>query len=339
MRHRRFLGFLLVVPLALGAGYFFGRSHAGANPADTDPARSATHDALTQAKPSTQAGAATAHKPVRMHLKSHYSVNPTPLPSADTPLAQTYAQLKALADAGNAQAASRLYRDVQRCSQAHDIERELPELELITWNQHSDKPTTDELKGEQRMLDNVQKLLDFAKDSRALCVGVTDDELANRIPVTLQAAQLGDEQATNCYLGTNFANMPGLLDHPEWLTDFRQNALELADSNLKNGDWESVELLQSAYQGNISFTLLGQLTGSDPVQSYRYLQLTRLGTDDNSAKWLDKQLATAVKQLTAAQIADANAWAAQTYSQYFNSAVPAANFDKPGGCLDIGVHR
>ncbi|MEO8959036.1 MAG: hypothetical protein ABI304_08840 [Rudaea sp.] len=132
--------------------------------------------------------------------------------------------------------------------------------------------------------------------------------------------------------------MSGVLDHPEWLTHYKQNTLALADTALQSGDWTAVQLLQSAYRGSFSASLLGQLTGTDPVQSYRYLQLQQLGTTANSDPHLDQRIATAQQQLTPQQIADGNAWASQTYSQYFNSSVPARNYGKLDGCLDVGAH-
>lgn len=336
MRNRQFVGVLTVVALAVGAGYFFGRSRAGTNPATTDPSNVATQISPGHVKSTMQAGSSPTHKPMRMHLKSHYTVAPTPLPPPDTPLALTYAQLKALADAGDAQAASRLYRDLKRCAQARDIQNRLPFLERIATRAPRDNPTSGQLNFQEHMMDYVQRRMDLVSDSQAFCAGVTNEQLANLTPTTLQAAQHGDEQALDCYLGSNLNRMPGVLDHPEWLTDYKQNALELADTALQNGDWTAVRLLQAAYHGSYYTPLLGQLTGTDPEQSYRYLQLQRLGTTSDSDSRLDQRIATATQDLTPQQIADANAWAEQTYSQYFNSTAPDSGPGSLPDCLQNG---
>ncbi len=51
-----------------------------------------------------------------------------PLPPPGMPLKQTLAELQARTDAGDASAASRLYRDMQRCAERRQILRTMPDV-------------------------------------------------------------------------------------------------------------------------------------------------------------------------------------------------------------------
>jgi hypothetical protein len=142
------------------------------------------------------------------------------------------------------------------------------------------------------------------------------------VSTALQAAQLGDQQATSCYLGTSYTGMPQLIDHPDWLGDFKQNALQLANTAVQQGNWNAVELLQGAYLGIFS-TPLSETTGADPVMRYRYLMLERLGAHGPFAARLDTRIKDAADELNSSQLSDADAWARDTYAQYFQDSGPS----------------
>lgn len=323
MRHQRTFGLLLVAVLALAAGYFFGVYRARTNPLANQAQRVAVKDvprlqAITQpVRPKH-----IAH-PTR--LQSHPVGVPAPLPPGGTPLEKSYAQLKALADAGDAQAAARLFHEIHRCASVHRLNQILPQLLPVELAPEKSNATPGELKVEDSMLAMLQDEMDFARASQSLCENVSDTILDELVPQSLQAAQAGDNSAMNCYLGSDVTSLPNLLNHPEWLTQFKHNALELAQQGVQRGDWTVVGLLQHAYAGVFQSSLLGQLTNIDPVESYRYLQLQRLGASGDFATRLDDQIAAAAPQLTATQITYANLWASDTYARYFNGSSSNVN--------------
>ena len=77
---------------------------------------------------------------------------------------------------------------------------------------------------------NARQLTDYVQTNSARCEGATDAQLASFTPLMLQAAQLGDLKALDCYVGTDFDMMEGLLDHPEWLEQYRAQVPGLVES-------------------------------------------------------------------------------------------------------------
>jgi hypothetical protein len=240
------------------------------------------------------------------------------LPPRGTPVAETYEQLKIRADSGDATAASRLYHDLHRCRMARTfqqiidarLDRELPSEAGTT------RLSATEIKRRQTALDSMQEQLDFVRDNEALCAGLGDERINSIVPASLRAAQLGDLRALDCYVGSDMA-LPGLLDHPEWLTQFKENLPNLMDAAIERGDWVVVELAHHAYAGAFPDTPRGQLLGADPVMDYRYLRLERLGAGGTFITKLDRMLNEASRQLTPQQVADGDSWAQDQYARYF----------------------
>lgn len=238
-----------------------------------------------------------------------------PLPPANTPLKSILAELKARADAGDADAASRLFKDMQTCTQVQRLSQTMPGLANRVL---SDTSTDAQRNG--RMLDFVQRNLDFTKNNAAMCADLSADDMASLVPATLQAAQLGDPEAANCYVGANLNNWPGLLNNPQWVQDYQSNALNLANSALQQGDWSMAMLMAQAYGGS-SRNMLNQLTGSNPAQAYTYAKLMSLGqpTGSQTSQRSNNALNNFSSQLTPDQIQAADAQAQQMYQQYFNN--------------------
>ena len=324
MRRRRIFVVIGILVLALGAGYFIYRASARVEAgikapttvANADPASASSAPARTE--PSTT----TAHRVV---------AKLAPLPPPGTPLKDIYAELKARADAGDAAAASRLFRDIARCRLARRFERSLPDMLSVTPIRDDKKDSADQLVAQNKMLNFFQKQVDFVNQSESTCAGADVSILNDEIPAALGAAQLGDQRALDCYVGIEFMDAPDLLDHPEWLTQYKLNAMMLAQTALQNGDWMVVSLLQDAYAGRLGSVLLGQLTGTDLALSYRYLVLQRLGTNDQSANYLDRKIAELASSLTPDQISNANAWAQDAYSRYFKGSTS----NQSSTCLDL----
>jgi len=240
------------------------------------------------------------------------------LPPPGTRLSETYDQLKNRSDAGDAEAASRLYHDLHRCRLARAYQQIIDERLDREFPNESDSArlSAQEIKRREAALGSMQEQLDFVRDNEALCAGLGDERINSIVPASLRAAQLGDLKALDCYVGADLS-MPGLLDHPEWLTQYKENLPGLMDAAMTHGDWVVVELKHHAYAGAFPGTPRGQLLGADPAMDYRYLRLERLGASGTFITKLDRMLNEASRQLTPRQVADGDSWAQEQYARYF----------------------
>jgi hypothetical protein len=241
-------------------------------------------------------------------------VTSVPLPPSGAPLAKIYDELKARAEAGDAQAASQLYRDVHRCALArHDL-RTLPRFVGRELDEDTSKLDAGQLTRREAHLASMEERLTQAQADNDSCGDLTEAQLA-LTPIALRAAQLGDLAASNCYVGGSILN--GILDHPEWLTQYKDNALNIALAAVDEGDWKMVAQLQRAYAGGFGSTLFSQVTGLDAAQAYRYMKLRRLGSPDDKSAYFDKELGYAAQGLSANDISAGDAWAQDAYQRYF----------------------
>ncbi|MFT3791586.1 MAG: hypothetical protein QM741_11020 [Rudaea sp.] len=312
----------IVIAVVAAAAFYGGRrsAPASASGAQTEMEKKVENAAnSTKGKSNVAAKPALARTPGRRMLDSAVS-NPSaraPLPAAGTPLKSVLADLKARADAGDADAASRLFKDMQTCAQVQRLNQMLPTMASRALN---DTPPGASAQRSERMLDFLQRDLDFTKNNAAMCADLSADDMASLVPATLEAAQLGDPEAANCYVGANLNNWPGLLDNPQWVQDYQTNALNLANSALQQGDWSMAMLMAQAYGGS-SRNLLNQLTGSNAQQAYTYAKLMSLGQPSGTqpSQRSTNALSNFSSQLTADQIQAADAQAQQMYQQYFNS--------------------
>jgi hypothetical protein len=312
MRNRDIAMIAVLISLSGATGYL-ARRHS-----ERDVASPAI--GTTSAAKNWTSSAATKESSTMHHLRStnFSSTNAhKPLPTADAPLAQTFDALKARADAGDTDAASRLFHDVNRCFASRNIEHIIALVAPIELGTDLEKADSEQFKAHEEMLKSMQSELDMVKRTRPFCSDVGDEKLDQFFPIMLQAAQGGDARAISCYLGTELMNMPGLLHHPEWLEQFKQNALTLAETGVAQGDWATVGLLAYSYGGAFRYSPLNQVTGVDPALAYRYFKLELLGSSDKFTTKANSQLAVAAQRLTAAQIAAGDAWAQDTFSRNF----------------------
>ena len=237
------------------------------------------------------------------------------LPPPGTPLAQTYADLKARADAGDVAAAARLFQDAHHCFRTRMKVLSMPRTARAVLRQDTSKLNAEQLKEREESLAMVERQIDDARADNAGCEGLTDAQL-QLAPLAMQAAKLGDAEATRCYVSGFFLYAGGLLDHPEWLTQYRSSALPLAQAAIERGDWAMVGELGDSYSG-WPIAPLSQLLGTDPARGYRYLKLQRLGAPEGTAARFDDELAVATRELSAEQIAEGDAWAQEVYLRYF----------------------
>ena len=320
---RQSIAIVLCVLAIAALAFYGGRRSAPAQGALTQ-AEADAEKAAVSTKEKMQGMAAMA-KPKLAAAAGNHALdsavsNPSeraPLPPANTQLKSILAELRARADAGDAEAASRLFKDMQTCAQVQRLNQTLPAMSNRVL---ADAPPGAPAPRSERMLDFLQRNLDFTKNNAAMCADLGTADMAELVPATLQAAQLGDAEAANCYVGANLNNWPGLLDNPQWVQDYKSNALNLANGALQQGDWSMAMLMAQAYGGG-SRNMLNQLTGSDPTQAYTYAKLMSLGqpTGTQQSQRSTNALSNFSSQLTPAQIQAADQQAQQMYQQYFNN--------------------
>ena len=323
------VGIVAAAIVIAGIGYYSGRK-TGLREAREDPTTAAsttgavrTPVANAQAVVNSTSPTPAASHPRKMlnSAASSGSATAAPLPAPGTPLTQIFDELKARADAGDADAATRLYEDLQHCAAAQRLGASLPFAANRALN--SSMPTSSaELERSDRQLDRVQRGLDFQQSSAEMCAGLTPNQMAALVPQTLAAAQLGDAQAADCYVGANLNAWPDLLNNPGWIDDYKNNALPLANDAVQLGNWAMVGLLAAANAGGPrNNNMLNQLTGTNPLQAYTYAKLMSLGQppDTTPSNRSTNALSTLASQLTPEQIQSADAQAQSMYQQYFNA--------------------
>lgn len=302
---RLFAGVALLAVLVAGAAWYLaapapttGASAAGA---DTEPRAPDAPDAPPRRADPAPASAA--------------------LPPADMPLKQSYAELLAGMNRGDAAATSRLYLDLNRCARAKAVIRASARFADDVLSQRPDVGSSQETQ-----LDQAERRMRNAERLKQLCADVDESMLRSIAAVTLRAAQLGDAGARTCYVHRGpFMNPQEMIEHPESISVYRSQAPALVEEALRQGDWKMVDMLQYAYSPR-SGTMLAGLVGHDDAQYYRYLKLFRLGADAGAIKRIDKELTDAASVLTPEQIAQADGWAKTTFERDFrgisNEAAP-----------------
>lgn len=313
MRRWQIFAVICILALALGVGYFLHNGAITGQPAHPD-ALPVVNTAATSVREADAANSITHEQ-----LMHHANASAAPLPPPGTPLKGIYDELKARADAGDAAAASRLFHDVRTCFAVNRIETRIVPLVPRILGTVPAGASVPDLKNQDSMLESFQQLIDFAASNQSLCAGLDKEQRAGIAPLALRAARLGDMQAADCYIAMDISLMPDLLDHPEWLTQYKQNALDLANAAIQRGDWAIVELLEQAYTGALlPDELIVQLVNVNPTQRYRYLKLEQLGSRGDVAARVNEKLAFVSKQLTPNQIANADGWAQDVYARYYN---------------------
>lgn len=331
---RFFIATGIVVVGAVSAAFWFHGTGVPATPTAASAVGAAAVGKTDVPHRATAAPAIT--NPAKKTAPARILSNPAPLPPRNAPLAQAYADLKARAEAGDAPAASRLYRDVGRCLHTRDVLTNQARAASWLLEDDTSRLDADQLSRRERRLGNIEDELSKARANHELCDGLAPEQL-QIAPLALRAAQLGDTQAADCYVNSGLTTGGGLLDHPEWLQDYKENALSLASAAIEQGDWTMVYQLQRAYAQAAGAGLLGQVTGADPSQAYAYLKLRSLGAvTQQGSSFLGRQLADAAQNLPVDAVTQGDAWAQTTYQQYF-SANP--QIDTPRNfnpCWNIG---
>lgn len=328
MRNQRIVFLVcLVVAAALVAGYLIGRAPALEGSAAT---------ASTKLKPTSRASGDTASHSLKKIASASIDANRQSSKGMQPTLNDVYADLKRRSDANDPDAATELFRDLRRCQMEQELGRALPQWVKRELDSDTSRDTPEELARREKYLESMQKDVDFVQRYQAFCADADADSLAQLVPSTLKAAQLGDLHAVRCYIGNEVQMVPGLLDHPEWISDFKQNAVPLAQFGLEHGDWGTAGLLAFAYGGSFSSSLLTQAVKPDPVQAYQYLKLQALGAGGGFAKKIQNQVDEAAEKLTPDQITQADARALDMYTRYFNGTSSDELSNGVNTCNDDG---
>lgn len=306
---------LICVLAAASATYFLHRTRDVARSEWTLPRAAASAEKIPNATVKQILARENENQPSARRVTTAAEL--TPLPPPDTPLAQIFDELKSRSEAGDAEAASRLYRDLMRCKYSP----QWTAADRITVaNVLARKPehTTDE------MLARAKIRLHQADQLATLCAGLDPAVFSQSTPIALHAAQLGDAAARDCYVNRGpDIDFTSLLDNPQYLTTYAREAPALIDSALANGDWKMVDMLQYAYNSR-GGNMISGLVGFNPVEHYRYLRLFSLGADSQNstvfAGWLDTRLELAAQALSPEQKANADARAQREYAQNFHGS-------------------
>ena len=312
MNRQRMVFVGVALGLVVGA-YVLGRTNT------SSPPSSASIGAAERGGADSQVGEAPAKSPPAAKPPQRVAAVGAPLPLPGTPLKDMFYDLQARANAGDAGAASRLFRDLNRCSRLHGSAwKDVRAAEELT-NTKTDGLSPAQLRTYQALLDAMEIRQRASTALQTQCAGVSEKMLDTLVPNIRQAAQLGDVDARACYLSSGpMYDARSLLDHPESLNEYRSAASSMIDSGLAAGDWRVVDLLRNAYEPGAQGLLAG-VVGADAYLHYRYLKLYRLGAESHRSARLDDQLASAAADLTPAQVADADQWAQTTLQQKFGS--------------------
>lgn len=314
--NRRLLWMALVATaVAVGA---YGYSRFRDRPLDMT--MSASHAA-------TPASAAADLASVAIGAATPASVSLEP-GAAAVPLKNAFAQLQARAEAGDAAAATRLYRNVGFCNRLPALDWTLTRTADELLAQNTGAMSAQQLRDYKIQLDAIEERKPVMQRFRDLCEGADADMLASLVPSLKRAAELGDTDARACYLkqGPNL-DPRSFATRPELLDGYRRSVNSLIDAGLAAGDWKVVDIVRHAARSD-SDSLLGGLLGSDPTLHYRYLKLYRLGLGPRDGARLDSQLDSAATGLSSAQRVDADVWARTALQKNFRGS-PAQ--DAPEG--------
>lgn len=132
------------------------------------------------------------------------------------------------------------------------------------------------------------------------------------------AAKAGDVDAQVC-----FANGIFSLTNKDEIDRYVTDARAYLQAGLVRGDWRVVALLATPVE-SLNHGGAGMMAGLPMMGSqftaYRASRLLQYGAKGDYAASVKQDASDAARDLTPAQVANANAWAAQEYQRYFSKA-------------------
>ncbi|MCB1569449.1 MAG: hypothetical protein KDI69_11620 [Xanthomonadales bacterium] len=233
-----------------------------------------------------------------------------PLPDKDTPLIDVFQDLRNRMAQGDLEAGDRLFENMKQCRW-----RDAWVNYGVNYAVHS---TANADEDELRRLEGR---LDYAQHIQKFCRDMDEAQLKQLVPVMLEAARHGVRRARTCYLYRGpMMDVEALLEHPEYLTTYRDEASRLIEQGLSDGDWRIVDMLQYAYGYRNPRATISGVIKNDPIEHYRYLKLFRIGADEFMQADLDQRLARAREALSVDAAAAADAWAIDMAARNFKGS-------------------
>lgn len=276
----------------------------------------------------SRAPASGQHKSlVRMLSMPHRKASQETLPvepPLGIPLANSYQPLSERAQAGDTNAAIRLFDGLSECLHVARLDAAF-KADIMNKNSFLNNPHSFSLstKDESKTLDVIQKELDEIRRTDVLCGHLPDDFNDGRIyQAALQAARAGDADATACLL---MAPYDTPRPTPGQGREYADEVMQLAEDGLRRGNWNVASAMRFIYSpifvdGTGSHAgYQGFLKMPDPVKELQYSELIRLGTPEGSpeAANLDRGLSIMRSTLNSMQQGIAERWAEKTYASYF----------------------
>lgn len=230
--------------------------------------------------------------------------------------------------AGNALAASRLYRDTLHCVRVASTAAQFDfMLELYRGGTSSAVV----LENQEIELASMQAEMEHYSET---CAGIDPKVISEALyPIVRQSALLGNEQAAACYVYAGMFEFGPYTDRQKasFRSDYEENALAIAESAIERGSWEMVGLMRAAYAsdrgGNDEHGWLNAMVNADPLKFYAYWLLAQNGMANREPPD-EKRLVALADMLerirsnsafSPAEQADAAAWADRMYRMYFSS--------------------
>jgi hypothetical protein len=177
--------------------------------------------------------------------------------------------------------------------------------------------------------DDTHPFIDSAQRSFAnLSCGDEHDLFAKYYNSTKESAKSGNSDAQLCYLQSDFLDLDNKPPYTQAdIAEYQAASPKYIEDAFSRGDWRVVQLMSSDHHGAITGLSLYIPNIGTPDTMYKMTRLLRLGASGEYAEQLDAKLDTIARpdgkenpELPQARVADADAWAQKTFSQYFAGA-------------------
>ncbi len=253
---------------------------------------------------------------------SHYRAT-APLPPKAEPLTAVAPTLIMASNAGNREAAIRLFRDLSVCLANKNGVNFVENLESDPdWKKSPDAylarfgVTTPEEKS--KWLARIQERADRLEAYRDMCKGAEAYFDNGKIYGALEAAAVaGDPQATACMIGAFYDGPP--LSTAE-AADYRNTAYRLGDREIRAGSWASVQALALVHSTLINvggYIVYVQQTDKKSELQYTELLLKGVSPGSPGRKALQTEVEALSAKLDTASRVEAEQWAEDKFRKYF----------------------
>lgn len=255
--------------------------------------------------------------------------------SAVTSLVDEYAQLKDRAAAGDATAALKLSADFRRCEYIEGMRERLGFWRDYRISQ-GDKADAVKTAFPPSLSSDDKEAI--ATNDHGLCTSYSGDMRDGRVyEVLLQAANLGDWDAAECYVSTSYPMQPGRYSATHF-TAYRANAMRLLDEAIQQGQWGMVRTALMAMTVKwIDNPPMSSGLGGNVDTKYRLAALLLLGAAKGSpeAAFLERNVAIDAAEMTPAQLGEGNQWAQRMFAN-FRASGPSTPFTS--ACVHEPMH-